>query len=433
MIQDSEGTKSVIYLNRLSLKNVKCFKSEYDILFTVEKNEPSQWTVILGNNNTGKTTLLRLLAAANNLVVEPKDLKEDLRIRRLKNYRKEQDKAAAFSLVTAVTKFDMSHLSHEFPATLITTSSNNTILERYFAPTPSRDRVKDKAQENWQFIDGYGISRRASDSTLTDYSNFEETTRGLFFDNELLTNAEEWLLQLDYASKSHIEGATERLEQLKYLLLSKIFPDIQDIKFETKDNFKPLALFLTAYGWVKLNQLSYGYQTTIAWVVDLAKRMFDRYPDLDNPLHGPAIVLVDEIDLHLHPEWQRKIIKYLSDLFPNTQFIVTAHSPLIVQSAENVNLIMLEKDDETGSINIRQQFGSFQGWTVEEILRELMDMGEKTRSDSFLKLLGEFEKGLNEENYDKAKTAYDQLDKILHPASSQRKLLSIQLSSLVPA
>jgi predicted ATP-binding protein involved in virulence len=183
-----------------------------------------------------------------------------------------------------------------------------------------------------------------------------------------------------------------------------------------------------------LEDLGYGYQATLAWVADLAKRMFDQYPDLENPLHGPAVVLVDEIDLHLHPEWQRKIIKYLSDLFPNTQFIVTAHSPLIIQSAENVNIIMLEKDDnpEGKGINIRQRFGSFQGWTVDEILTELMNLGDRTRSDLYLQLMQDFENAVLDDDYEKAQNAYNQLDTILSPSSYQRKVLQIQMSSLIP-
>lgn len=81
----------------------------------------------------------------------------------------------------------------------------------------------------------------------------------------------------------------------------------------------------------------------IAWVVDLARRLFKRYPESDNPLAEPAVCLVDEIDLHLHPKWQRKIIDFLSDRFPNTQFIVTAHSPLVVQAAQDANIALLKR------------------------------------------------------------------------------------------
>jgi predicted ATP-binding protein involved in virulence len=83
----------------------------------------------------------------------------------------------------------------------------------------------------------------------------------------------------------------------------------------------------------------------IAWTVDFAARMVERYPDSPQPLHEPAIVLVDELDLHLHPRWQREIIGFLTKQFPKTQFIVTAHSPLVVQAAQDVdaNIVLLRR------------------------------------------------------------------------------------------
>jgi predicted ATP-binding protein involved in virulence len=185
--------------------------------------------------------------------------------------------------------------------------------------------------------------------------------------------------------------------------------------------------------WLRylFSDLGYGYQTTIAWVVDLAKRLFDRYPNSQNPLTESAIVLVDEIDLHLHPEWQRKIIEFLTHQFPNTQFIVTSHSPLVVQSANKINLVLLKKKGNQVTIS-RPQFTTYQGWRVDEILDELMGLGEKTQSESYLALIKQFDEALDQEDYAKAKMAYEKLDNILHPESHQRKLLRLQMSSLMP-
>jgi predicted ATP-binding protein involved in virulence len=161
------------------------------------------------------------------------------------------------------------------------------------------------------------------------------------------------------------------------------------------------------------------------------KRQFDRYPDSENPLAEPAIVLVDELDLHLHPEWQRQIIQFLTKQFPRTQFIVTSHSPLVVQSADQINLVLLEKVGD--QVTIRQpQMTTYKGWTVEEILDELMGLDERTQSDTYLGFIKQFDEALDQDNYAKAKQAYDELDQILHPRSSQRKLLRLQMSSLIP-
>ena len=89
---------------------------------------------------------------------------------------------------------------------------------------------------------------------------------------------------------------------------------------------------------VSLGRLSLGYQTVFAWTLDIAWRLIERYPRSPNPLQEPAIVLVDEIDLHLHPHWQRDIREHLTEQFPRIQFIATAHSPLMAQSFSRCEL-----------------------------------------------------------------------------------------------
>lgn len=103
-----------------------------------------------------------------------------------------------------------------------------------------------------------------------------------------------------------------------------------------------------------LRSFSLGYRTSIAWIVDFAMRLYERYPDSEKPLHEPAVCLVDEIDLHLHPRWQRQLIDFLSDQFPRTQFIVTAHSPLVVQAAEGADakIVVLRYDEDGGYVLI---------------------------------------------------------------------------------
>lgn len=86
---------------------------------------------------------------------------------------------------------------------------------------------------------------------------------------------------------------------------------------------------------LNIMQLSDGYKTLLSLVVDLASRMALANPQMANPLEAPAIVLIDEIDLHLHPEWQRRVAGDLLSTFPNAQFILTTHSPYVVASINN--------------------------------------------------------------------------------------------------
>lgn len=152
--------------------------------------------------------------------------------------------------------------------------------------------------------------------------------------------------------------------------MKNLFRDeVSDIYIDTKSG-TPKVFFKTHYGDVRLHELSLGYKTLIAWMVDFAKGLFDRYPDSGDPLAEPAVCLVDEIDLHLHPKFQRNIIKFLTNTFPNTQFIVTAHSPLIVVAAEerplDANIILLKREgDQTVVVNDPVDVNK---WSVDQIL-----------------------------------------------------------------
>jgi len=136
-----------------------------------------------------------------------------------------------------------------------------------------------------------------------------------------------------------------------------------------------------------MSQLSHGYQTMIAWTVDLASRMVEAYPKSDNPLAEPAICLVDEIDLHMHPRWQREIMGFLSARFPKTQFIVTAHSPLIVQTATDANVVLLRREGDHVVIDNKKDV--VRGWRIDQILTSDLFGVESAREPGYEALLDE--------------------------------------------
>ncbi len=280
----------------------------------------------------------------------------------------------------------------------------------------------------------YSVTRKISDNGVgKNENNLDVQLR--FFKGTDLPNIEEWLLQLFLSEKLGQTKATNIIAQVKNVLTSGLLPDVNglDIKsIESGNSFENFIEFTTDYGKVRLKDLGYGYQSMMGWVLDLVRRMVERYPSVEKPLEQPAIVLVDEIDLHLHPEWQRKIIAHLTKYFPKTQFIVTAHSPLIVQSAERVNVVLLKKEGDHVTIE-QPTIKNFRGWTVDEILEDLMQLGDHVMSDTYLNLVHDFDAALDTDDFEKAEKAYKSLSQILHPQSNRRKLMEIQMTSLSPA
>ena len=123
---------------------------------------------------------------------------------------------------------------------------------------------------------------------------------------------------------------------------------------------------VTPYGEVALDALSLGYQTMTAWAVDLAWRLYQRYPNAVDPLQKPAIVLIDELDLHLHPRWQRELRESISAVFPRVQFIATAHSPLLAQSYLDMNLAVVREQD--GQAIIENDPSVVKTWRIDEVV-----------------------------------------------------------------
>ncbi|HEY0050937.1 MAG TPA: AAA family ATPase, partial [Pyrinomonadaceae bacterium] len=182
-----------------------------------------------------------------------------------------------------------------------------------------------------------------------------------------------WLIRSHYESLLKSEFQEKRKQKLDKVIatLIKILPDINEIRFSEKpknNNSQPIVEFHTSYGRVEAKYLSLGYRTSMAWMIDFAARMFDLYPESKNPLSEPAVVLIDEIDLHLHPKWQRELIDYLTNLFPNTQFIVTTHSPLIVQAAvaRNANIVVCRRSGD--HVVIEQITENLKNMRVDQIL-----------------------------------------------------------------
>ncbi len=114
-----------------------------------------------------------------------------------------------------------------------------------------------------------------------------------------------------------------------------------------------------------LHSLSIGYQTMFAWTVDLAWRMAEYHKDSVEPLREPAIVLIDELDLHLHPKWQRRVRRDLSGVFPKVQFIVTTHSPVLAQTYLDTNIAVVTREGDHAIIDNDPQ--TVRSWRLDQV------------------------------------------------------------------
>jgi predicted ATP-binding protein involved in virulence len=150
-----------------------------------------------------------------------------------------------------------------------------------------------------------------------------------------------------------------------------------------------------------IDQLSDGEKLLLALTADLARRLAMTYPKLDDPLQGEAVVLIDEIELHLHPSWQRRALGALRSTFPNCQFIVTTHSPQVLSEVPN-DAVVLVKD-----FQFTRPGAPTAGRDSNAILAEVMDTPERPVAQ--MDMIRAISTLLDEGKYAEARTKLDAL------------------------
>lgn len=176
---------------------------------------------------------------------------------------------------------------------------------------------------------------------------------------------------------------------------------------------------------LSLGQLSDGERSFLAIISDLVRRLVLANPLLDDPLQGAGVVLIDELELHLHPKWQREIVEKLRITFPNIQFIATTHSPFIIQTLRNDELIVL--DDLV--------IGIYENRGLEEIVMKVMGIENPDVCPRYFKMLDAAKKyfhqlklapSMNQENLTQLKFSLDELAKPYADNPAYQALLELE-------
>lgn len=198
----------------------------------------------------------------------------------------------------------------------------------------------------------------------------------------------EWLLNLDYQIKTEIAGSNvsksefyERQRAKLFELIHRITPGLA---FEYAGiNTRTYQINIrTADGVVPIEELSEGTTALIGWSSVLLRRMYDLYGDTENPLEHYALVLIDEIDGHMHPFWQKNIVPALREIFPNVQFVMATHAPLIVGGLRDCQVTKLSRNVQTGAVSAQQTRNNLYLMRADQILTSSLFGLGSTRADS---------------------------------------------------
>jgi energy-coupling factor transporter ATP-binding protein EcfA2 len=348
-----------MYISKIELKNIRGFSS---LAFDLQR-DPGQyagWTVFTGDNGSGKSTLLKAIAVGLVGRDTARSLQPSFR-GWIRDGVKGEESSIQVEIVRVKSDDELAESgarpTKEFPAKIILINGPKEPSLQSAIPskkaknysTPDRT-IWSTAAHGW-FNCGYGPFRRvfgaSPEAARQMVAPSTERFVTMFEEAASLAEVDQWLRNLKH---KELENRSPEKEQLA-LLLEFLRDDLLPNQI-TVDKVDSDGLWLKDRNDVCLSwgEMSDGYRSALALLGDILRHVINAYGisgltevGSDNKIRivRSGVVLIDEIDAHLHPEWQRTIGFWLKDHFPNIQFIVTTHSPLVCQAADKNGLFVL--------------------------------------------------------------------------------------------
>lgn len=339
-----------MYVTRVEAKNIRSIRS---LAWEIEESRAAGWHVVLGNNGAGKSSFLRGIALA---LVGPADV-HGLRQAGDDWLRKGENEGHVSVVFTRDGTFDKlagpGAPHHEYGATVVLQRGEGGVTLGVDPSEPNEKAASDRSvwalsSQGWfsagfgpyrRFTGGEGEARRITTSLprLARYLS-------LFDEQFALSDTLDWLANLKFAELA--KQATLFAKVKAFVNQQGFLPhgvELDDVTAEPKQ-----VVFVDAAGArVPVQELSDGFRSVLSLTLELLRQLVATFGE--DGVFGaeagvvlvPGVVLVDEVDAHLHPTWQRSIGQFFTTAFPKLQFVVSTHSALVCQSAERGTIYLL--------------------------------------------------------------------------------------------
>lgn len=410
-------------ISHLSLQNFRKYKS------ACFQFHP-RFTVLIGNNGAGKTTVLDALAIMLNTyfqssrlvtgggVIKPADAHYILTQKQGQVFQ-EQKNNVALDVEARIGNAPVN-----WRREIGDRGGKAKVLVRL--GTEAREKIKAGASPDLPLLLYYGAGRLWSlhDDVETDKPSSQLDAYRYCLDPKSDQKAfEKWFKKLAYTELQKRVNIPA-VASVKNAVLACI-PGAQDFFHDTE--YDQLTIQLEKEGLTPFNSLSDGYRNMVAMVADIAHRASRL-----NPHHGAqaalkttGIVLIDEIDLHLHPKWQRRVVPDLQRAFPQLQFIATTHSPFILQSLEPGEVIDLDQPWRTDTgrnapvgVASPGPGHAFSNRAIEDIVESVMGVALPQRGERYQRM------------YEAAQAYYTLLAQVPQADEAARQALKARLDEL---
>ncbi|MGW7477078.1 AAA family ATPase [Nonomuraea muscovyensis] len=348
-----------MYVTRLEIAGVCGFHGAHvcDLDFARPDGSHAGWTVIAGRNGSGKTTLLRVIALALAGPRRGSQLDGELEDHLSHGYTHGSVKA---TLIADPEVDQGAPLLPEQAAIVWKVPGEGEAAGRapkFHASPQIHTLLWSSSPPSGWFHAGYGPFRRLTGTGLYQRRPHSAdriaAVRTLFEEQSALTESIDWLIYLHLRDLEGDEGARELLASVLALLNHGLLPYGSRIERVNSEGLWLRRADDTAAA-IPLRRMSDGLRTVTGLVLDIIRHMHAAYGAL--PLRHeergapylphPGVVLIDEVDAHLHVSWQKRIGGWFKEHFPNVQFIVSTHSPYICQAADPGGLILLPGPDD---------------------------------------------------------------------------------------
>ena len=367
---------------RIETLHIRRFRAIHDMDLELHPKT----NVLIGENGAGKTSVLDCLAVmlshVTNRIISPKKPKEEefheddittgqkstvntvrayfngqqVSWKAVKSHgsRKEEEKSSFAELNAAVDSFltSLETIPETILPLIVYYTTNRAVLD-----IPERIRTKHEFDRLSVYEEALFPSQKKN---RLDFRLFFE-----WFKNREDIENEENVVPRDETEHKVFEE--DPMLKAVRNAITAFLPGFEDLRIRRTPKIR-MALIKGSHE-LAVDQLSDGEKCLLALVGDLARRLAVANPDMENPLEGEGIVLIDEIELHLHPAWQRMILPALEKTFPKCQFIVTTHSPQVLSHVKPEKVFIL-KESEEGIVVARPE--ATYGQTSNRILEDVM-------------------------------------------------------------
>jgi predicted ATPase len=334
-----------MWVEELSIENIRCFDTQETLRFSVGER-PYPWITFLSENGGGKSTALQALGlllagpeGAQKLVPRPVGwLRNEHELGKIGARIHQDDNDPGQHGTEKVRRA----FTYSYSLTGGQPLSVNNRLYTEPSIVPAGQTILSWLRENafaskghgW-FAVGYGAFRRLTRSTQIIVPSLDPQARFTNFttqfdEAEPLSIFERWMVYLDYRIAKDNDAQAKTRKDLGIQAINRVLPE--GARF---DCVTPEGRICFDIGGQKVPtiSLSDGYRSILALAGDLIWRLMLSFPESADPLNESGVVLIDELDIHLHPKWQRSVAGLLRDTFPKMQFFVSTHSPLVAAGA----------------------------------------------------------------------------------------------------